>query len=312
MRGDGHDHARLDGALVGGIAPGGVHVAGVAAEVADAGVGEDVGHPCGAVAGAGGGRGVAATQDGARRGAAVGARGLGSRCGFGGRGSFGCSLGLGDELLVVLLGEGLHLLVEARKQAVGVVLTLQHLGELVFLLGLQVLELGELGLELSLPGLELRLGVFDLGDELGLGVAHLVEVVDVAEQLLEVGRVEHHVDGRGGAVLVAVRHVGGELFLFGGKLGLRGLDLLLGLADLDVLGLDGAQRRVELLAELLVLPGKLVNLGLHGLVLRLRVGQGGRGCLFGARRAGRQAGTAAEHGGIAGKGCELAARKQSH
>ena len=113
MRGDGHDHARLDGALVGGIAPGGVHVAGVAAEVADAGVGEDVGHPCGAVAGAGGGRGVAAAQDGACRGAAVGARGLGGRCGFGGRGSLGRGLSLGDEFLVVLLGKGLHLLVEA-------------------------------------------------------------------------------------------------------------------------------------------------------------------------------------------------------
>ena len=87
-------------------------------------------------------------------------------------------------------------------------------------------------------------------------------------------------------MLVAVRHVGGELFLFGGKLGLRGFDLFLGLADLDVFGLDGAQRRVEFLAELLVLPGELVNLSLHGLVLCLCVGQGGCGCLLGTRRAG--------------------------
>ena len=151
----------------------------------------------------------------------------------------------GQELSVTLGHELLDLGAEVAHQVLGLGLLGLGLLELLLLLGLQglqlallALELGLLGLKRALLALELCLQVLDLGDHGLVGGTDLVEVVDVARELLKGRGGEQDVQHGGAAGLVGGAHALAQLLLLCLDLGLLGVNLGLLLLDLGLLGVN--------------------------------------------------------------------------
>ena len=149
----------------------------------------------------------------------------------------------------MLRHEGLDGVGESRHDRGRLVLLGLRGGEFLGLLALERLEVGFLALELGLLLLELGLLLLEVGlqgldllDHVPVLRGHLVEVVDVARELLEGGRVQKKVDGGLVARLVGGAHAVAELLLLG-------LDVGLGLGDLVLLGGDGVLRLGDLLVQ---------------------------------------------------------------
>ena len=199
---------------------------------------------------------------------------------------FGC-----QNLRIALDDELPDLFVQAVKQLSDRILRGLKLLELQALRVFEVLELGALGLKLGLLGLKARLcGLelftellkprlhrFDVCDHGLVGLAHLVEVIDVGSKLFETLGREQKLQETKRAGLIGARHTLAELLLLGFHLGLLGIDHGLGIRDLLGLGLDFRLGIRDLVVDRIDLVHRIADFGRQRLSLLAQLFQASLG-----------------------------------